>query len=320
MTTRSDSLAVPAGAVRKARGLARKVLNFLADPDRFFRRQGLPLRRAWWRAAHLWLYRDIAKRRRLASQLPGPSVLTPIDPSIGSGFTSGAAAKALTAEAVGAARDYVDSIDLEQAVAENPGLKSYLIPLAKQHPIPVENPVFELARHPEIVGTVAKYLGYLPILTYVNVWYSPVWQADKPFMGSQRFHLDNEDIKQVKVFIYLHDVDDDHSPTMYVGKDRSLELCRLHYDDMRKDNVRIDERFLGDETIVHHNGPAGSVCMLDTSGCLHAGGRCRKERKLLVFQYLTPCSHVRNRGTHQQFEFLRKAEMSELDRAVLNLD
>ena len=320
MTTRSDGTSVPTGVLGKAKDLAWRRLAVVRDPDRFIRRKGLALRGAWWRALHAWSYGELSKRRRLASRLPEPSVLTPIDPAIGASFTSGEAVTALTEQAVRTAQEYLAAIDLERAVAESEGKKPYLVPLAKQHPIPPGSPIFRLALHPEIVGTVARYFGYLPILTEVNVWYSPVWEADRPFAGSQRFHLDNEDFRQIKVFVYLHDIDADHSPTMYIRRDRTLELCKLHYDDMRKDNIRIDERHLRNEAIIHPYGPTGSVCMLDTSGCLHAGGRCKKERKLLVFQYLTPCSHVRNRGVHERFQYLRTPEMNEIERALLNVD
>lgn len=319
MAGRAHNPAQSSGAVAMARSYAKKSLNFLLDPDRYFRRQDLTLRHAWWRAMHVWRFREVALRRRLAAKLPQPRVIAPISPAVGASFSTGPAVQALTAEAVQAARDYVDSIDLQRAIAENPGQKSYLIPLAKQRPLPEDSPMYKLALHPELVGTVANYFGYLPLLTYVNVWYSPAWPENEPFVGSQRFHLDNEDMQQAKVFVYLHDVDDDHSPTMYLQKDRSMALCRRHYSDMLKDDIRIDEQLLERESLIHHNGPAGSVVMLDTSGCLHAGGRCRKERRLLVFQYMTPCSHVRNIGKNQSFEFLRDQAKGELDRALLNL-
>lgn len=306
--------------VGKVKNLAWKRLGPLRDPDRIIRRKGLPLRGAWWRALHAWRYRDISRRRRLAAQLPAPSVLSPIGANTGASFSTGPAVTALTANAVRAALDYLDGIELEQATKEGISKKDYLVPLVNKYPIPLDSPIFKLARHPEFVGTVARYFGYLPILTEVNVWYSPVFQADRDYVGSQRFHLDNEDFRQIKVFVYLHDVDAEHSPTMFIEKGRSMEICKVHYDDMRKDNIRIDERHLNGETVVNNYGPAGSVSMLDTSGCLHAGGRCRKERKLLVFQYLTPCSHVRNRGTHERFQFLARPGMNEADRALLNLD
>lgn len=320
MTTRSENISAPNGLVGKVKSFVWNRLGPFKDPDRIVRRKGLSLRSAWWRGMHAWYYRDISRRRRLAAQLPRPSVLRPIDPSIGASFTTGAAVTALTAKAVSAAQGYLQSIDLEQAVVEGISKKSYLVPLAKKYPIPLDSPIFDLALHPEFVGTVAAYFGYLPILTEVNVWYSPVWEAEKEFIGSQRYHLDNEDFRQIKVFVYLHDVDADHSPTMFLGKKRSLEICKVHYDDMRKDNIRIDEQYLREETVVHNYGPTGSVSMLDTSSCLHAGGRCKKVRSLLVFQYLTPCSHVRNKGTHERFQFLGRPGMNDVDRTVLNLD
>ena len=53
----------------------------------------------------------------------------------------------------------------------------------------------------------------LPVLTYANVWYSPVLEE----VAERRIalHLDHEDLRQMKVFIYCSDVDDSAGP-MYL--------------------------------------------------------------------------------------------------------
>jgi len=86
--------------------------------------------------------------------------------------------------------------------------KNYLIPLIDQTNLPLNSPFMRLALSRELVSLVSAYLHTLPIITYLNVWRSPV----SSFAGkgsSQLWHLDHESFTQVKVFVFIRDVGED---------------------------------------------------------------------------------------------------------------
>ena len=56
-----------------------------------------------------------------------------------------------------------------------------------------------------MIEIVSKYLNCIPILTNLSLWYSP---NDKIFKNSsQEYHLDHEDYKQVKGFLFINEID-----------------------------------------------------------------------------------------------------------------
>ena len=275
------------------RTILRKTRNFFADPSRYVRESGPTLRSLWWKAEHKVRYREIRSRRALLRDVPSAHLLPDIDPAIGGRVYDSKVARDLTRDAVSAAEEHLRVIDLKTARDENKGIKSYLIPLHKIFPISLDSSIHALARNPEIVRVVGKYLGYVPILTYVSLWYSPAEDAEIAPRGSQFFHLDNEDYRQIKLFVPLHDLRLEHGPTTYLDCTTSQELWHLNQREMSENNIRIDYAKVPVDKTVQTTAPKGSIIMLDTSMCLHCGGKCQKDRFLLVFQYLTPCAHTR---------------------------
>lgn len=150
----------------------------------------------------------------------------------------------------------------------------------------------EFARHPRIMGfmisrpildQVIAYMGSVPVLAAARLWWTP---ANSSRLGSQLYHRDGEDSRQVKIFVNILDVDDDCGPFTLLPADVSAEI---------KAKVRYYSGRLTDETVaatglagraVALTGPAGSGAFVDTSRCLHYGSRGNtKDRLVLMCQF-----------------------------------
>ena len=82
--------------------------------------------------------------------------------------------------------------------------------------------VFKFVTSNFILKIVSKYLGYIPLLTHISVWWSP---NDKIYeQSSQFYHLDHEDYKQIKGFLFLSDIDEDSGPINAISSNQSLAI------------------------------------------------------------------------------------------------
>ena len=161
----------------------------------------------------------------------------------------------------------------------------------------LENEAFEsgsaavkLACSPEILGPVARYLGMLPILLRIEMT-----RANATTLlpnSTHRFHLDPEDITQVKAFIHLTPVDPDCGPFTALPANLSDEVVEhVGYREGRLTDEEVDA-IVGAGRAVQSIGPPGTVTFCDTSRCFHFGGRPaapgKPKRDLLVIDYVLP--------------------------------
>jgi len=91
--------------------------------------------------------------------------------------------------------------------------KTYLKNLLS-HEVDVESSFLQLAIQPSLLKIVNGYLGLRSYLRAANVWMNlPV--ADPP-KESQLWHRDGDDLRILKVFIYLLDVDMNAGPFWFI--------------------------------------------------------------------------------------------------------
>jgi hypothetical protein len=156
----------------------------------------------------------------------------------------------------------------------------------------LDSPYMRFALSEDVVGPIAGYLGFVPLLTQVDIWYS-VHDPSPPHL-SQLWHLDHADTTQVKVWIHLNDVRSDNGPLTGLDATASDALAdRVAYDLNR--SYRIDdeqvEQVAGTDALVRFEGPPGTVDFVDTSRVFHFGSRVDQDaepRRLFFVQYLTP--------------------------------
>jgi len=134
-----------------------------------------------------------------------------------------------------------------------------------------------------VVDAAASYLGSVPLLEATSVMWSPPNSSTE---SSQRFHFDDEDSRQVKLFINVREVGPEHGPLTLMSAQASKNVLKRTGTIIAR---ATDERVLGaaGEAPVAICGPPGSGVLVDTGRCLHYGSRRNsKERLLFMAHYL----------------------------------
>lgn len=135
--------------------------------------------------------------------------------------------------------------------------------------LPSDNPFVRFALQTKIIGVVARALGELPLLDYVLLTLS---RGDSPGLSySQLWHRDHDDVRTIKLFVYLTDVQDESDGpfTFLPGpvSDRFGFSLRSHrHDDEILPKVRAGE-------VRAMVAPRLTTFMVETSRCLHMGSR-----------------------------------------------
>jgi hypothetical protein len=216
------------------------------------------------------------------------------------GITTGPSEQFLTAAGRSAldeaARDILETSRSPriQAVAasgaSDTGKKDFVVYLVKYpHGIPADSPLLKVALDPQLLDIVSLYLGFWPCLYAISAWLN--FPTATPPAKSQLWHRDPEDLRLVKVFIYLADVDEDCGPFTYVPGTHPFSPSAPHVargrklkDARRTEDERMERVFDRSEWRVCA-GPARTMILADTLG-FHRGGRPTSgQRVLATFTY-----------------------------------
>lgn len=175
--------------------------------------------------------------------------------------------------------------------AEAGSKKAYLRPMFDQSDIDANPELVAYALNPKLLAAAALYLGAPASLRSVQYFYTPQNQTEA---GSQMLHFDHIGKKQLKLFVYLAEVEDDTGPFVFVpanASDRVLRAMSLTWEEAHMRRFEDDEveAIVPLHEMVRLTGPAGSGGMVDTTRCLHYGGRARRgERHMMIIQYTRP--------------------------------
>jgi len=139
--------------------------------------------------------------------------------------------------------------------------------------------VLDFFNHPTVLAVAEVFLGCKPTLDNIGAWWS--FAARDQAKGTQWFHRDWDNIRALKIFVYLTDVGPQDGPFEFVAdSNRDDRLAVI--DRIPDDTV---ERTFGAERLQAVTGPAGTVFMADTFG-IHRGRLPRaRPRLLLTAQY-----------------------------------
>ena len=176
---------------------------------------------------------------------------------------------------------------------------------------------------PDIVGIASAYLNELPIVGAVELWYSRPIGGD--YVNSQLYHVDLDDVQQLKVFLFVSDVDLESGPLTVLPAHVSARVSAALGYRPASGRVRIGDTQIrpllspGEEVVL--TGPKGTLAFVDTSRTLHFGSRVSsRERYVVMVQYLGLTNYVRNPFyAFEPWPFAHVAEPrhSRLQRAVL---
>jgi len=163
--------------------------------------------------------------------------------------------------------------------------KKYLITLLDKYDFNLQDKFFKLITNRLFLTVSSHYLHSIPILTYVNLWFSPK-KTDDNLQGSQLWHLDHESFKQLKIFLFISDVDKQSGPTTLMNKSNSLKMQTMLKYNLKENNKHFELKIPENEEI-SIEGKKGDILLIDTSKCFHRGAQnLLKERLVLMFQFL----------------------------------
>lgn len=256
----------------------------------YYFRVGSDLQRAVYVAARKLMRPGLAlERQRLARELSGDAPFAiPRDTGYRA-FPAGHFPEA--GEIVAAARDAVRRGREENRIAK--ARKPFLAGMLDPATLTLDSALMRLALRPDVVAAVARYLGVVPILQYVNVFYSG--HVDQEPSKSQLYHCDSDDTTQMKIFVLCSDVRRENGPLTVLSAAQSARLRRTVGYEYK---FRVTDEQAAPFVPGHEEamlGPAGTTCFVDTSRCFHYGSRVEgsaEPRVIAMLQYLTPYAFI----------------------------
>ena len=224
-------------------------------------------------------------------------------------------------EIVAMTRDLGRDVDLTRPGLSKKARSGFMVPMIDPATVTLDSPYLRLALRPDVVAAVSVYLGMVPVISHLNVFYSASG-ADEA-RSSQLFHCDADGTAQMKIFVLCTEVTRAHGPLTLLDARTSRDVRQrldYHFGGKLK-----DKRLAGivDESD-HHPiiGPSGTVCFVDTTQCFHFGSRVESgtgPRLVAMIQYLTPASFMlpRDHRRGSPFGHLATADMPRTDQLVL---
>jgi hypothetical protein len=172
----------------------------------------------------------------------------------------------------------------------NPHLfaKPFLMPLTESSSELLQREgISKFVFSPELISLACRYFGTMPILSDVQLLWTP---ANDTLLKSQKYHLDAEDYKQLKVFLHVEAVDESSGPFTVISAEATRRICAATgYVGGRR--TRLDDdavEAIAADAVDQAVGAAGGGILVDTSRCLHYGSRGnRKERLVLCLQFIS---------------------------------
>lgn len=301
----------------------RKVRTALTCPGAFFRYQSNGIRTLYHNVARVAHPLTFARRCRGLANVNEPLSLAVPDQDGYAVFTPDQIPDDLARQVLDEVRGRLSSVDIESI--RKTANKPYLLAVIDGKDIGRDSAVYRFVTHPVLVGCVARYLKCFPILTYISVWYSPNLPGEDK--GSQKYHLDHEDYRQIKAFMFIEDIGPQNGPFTLLPASRSEKIQSALGYKMTPDNKQVDDEVIYGIVDRHEAvplvGPAGTVALIDTSRCFHYGSReGTAPRIMLAFQYMTPFAYVMPwNWRHKKFlPHLHGANLSPPEKKLLGLE
>lgn len=183
-----------------------------------------------------------------------------------------------------------DGASAEAQVTINEARQSVNIAHVAPHDVLKCPGLLESIFDPFRLSCAAKYLGAPPTIASIQAWWS--FAGRDAAKDAQLFHLDLDDYRFVKFFLYLTDVDEETGPHIFVPRSHRHDAVHAAFSKAEdKDhflNWYLHQFRKTDEDVVRYFGPpiailgkAGNNFMVDTSG-LHKGSLPLKRDRLVV--------------------------------------
>jgi len=185
----------------------------------------------------------------------------------------------------------------------------------------LDSAILRLALRGDVLSSVSRYLGVVPLLTTISVFHSDTVAGDPT--SSQLYHCDGDDVTQIKIFVYCTDVDAPSGPLTLLDAATTREVQRRtgywYRHRLTDEQVQAAVETPQEHVIL---GPTGTTVFVDTSRCFHFGSRVAAgapPRLAAMIQYQTPYSFMLPAAaeTAAPFRRLVNPSLSPLQRLVL---
>ena len=193
-----------------------------------------------------------------------------------------------TLPAVGPAIELAKHLHAQRHSKEWPEEKGQLVVLSQPDTYEAAPAFFDLALSDEVIQIATDYLGEVPILMRIKLWWTPV---NTKMGGSQFFHRDGLDWyrRQAKFLVVMNDVGPDCGPFTFLPADVSKQIGASL--GRAADQERVPDEHIfkiaKESEQISLMGPAGTGGVVDSSRCFHFGARARGgERLMMVFNFM----------------------------------
>lgn len=229
-------------------------------------------------------------------------------------------------DVIAAGNELIDSIGHDRLLEEfNPKKDTMSRGFLPKDARNVDSPYMRFALSEDVIAPIATYLGVVPVLMNIDIWYAYAPPSKKGPKNASLWHFDGDDTTQVKVWIHLRDVPPESGPLTILDASLSNQFAEAINFDSSVEYRIPDEKvatFTDTEKFTTFTGPAGTVDFVDTSRCAHFGSRVVEGspvRRVFFAKYLTPYAFRFDRDHREQAPFrdLASGASSELESLVL---
>jgi hypothetical protein len=227
-------------------------------------------------------------------------------------------------EIVAATADLGRDVDLAKPGLSKKARSGFMVPMMDMARLTLASPMLRLALRPDVIAAVSSYLGMVPVIAYLQVFYSEA-NSDEA-RSSQLFHCDADATSQVKIFVLCSEVTRSNGPlTLLDAKTSRKVRSRLGYHFGGKIKDKRLAGIIDESDHVPIVGTPGTVCFVDTTQCFHFGSRVESgtaPRLVTMIQYLTPSSFMlpRDHREGSPFRQLATHQMGRVQRMVLGAE
>ena len=193
-------------------------------------------------------------------------------------------------------------------------------------------PVFyAIAHNLRLLSIVEDYLGAPPTIGAIDCRWT--FKSDEIVRGDQMFHHDRDDFRQIKLFVYLTDTNENNGAHVYVERSHEYSILKNHANSKLSDNIELEnlfwewvekhrkkdveiEAFFDKSMIKTHVGKRGTTFIEDTRG-FHKGSPLLKGKRWL-FQMLYTLVPVSPFSVSQKNEPVKRSDVQGHSNIFLN--
>lgn len=207
-------------------------------------------------------------------------------------------------------------LELNENNLEQNNIKKFLwnyFPTQSNKELDLSNPIIQFYTSPDIIYVASKYLDYIPQLNEVIIQKTTSNFSDTPIQ-SQKWHRDPQEMRTLKVFLYLSDVDEECGPFIYVkgspptskGKFSKL-FPQIKPKGSYPDTFAL-EKLTSENDIFLATAPLGTIIFCDTAG-IHKGGFAKSKNRIMATGFYPSFKYTAGRNFN-----LSNSSITQLDK------